>query len=237
MKERNVRKSQFEATFGQLGGLARQAADYVQGSRGPIPSHDERDQERFQRARTERQRLYDWAEEKEVLIESYLKTDKGGGEHAVSFKPEKLLVFKDTRAEVGFGGGFALNNRKAATVGEYLDRIDLANREFGSAITLIGVRRTVKGPSIRTQMPFFKGDRAMPQEIDSAMESAGYEKIGDAAYYHAGKSIVVYDLFPKNAVILGGCIHPIDPIIQRVKPEFVPELKNLYFAVTQVNSL
>ena len=220
-----MREKKSTTSAGAMGKLARQAADYVQGSRGPIPSHDERDEERDARARAEKNLLYDWAEENDRLIESGLKTDKGGGEHAVLFKPEKLLVLKQTRPHVGFGGGFALNNKKAATVGEYLDRINLQNQEFGSAITLVGIRRTGVGPSIRTQMPFFKGDPAKQEEIDVAMESAGYEIIGEAGYYHPGKSIVVYDLFPKNAVILDGYIHPIDPIVQRVNPEFIPELR------------
>jgi hypothetical protein len=233
LRPRNVRKTASKTTVDQMGGLARQAADYVQGSRRAIPSHDERDEERNARAHAERKHLYDWAEDNDRLIEADLETDKGGGEHAVLFRPEKLLVLKDTHPDVGFGGGFALNNKNAATVGEYLDRITLANQEFGSAITLVGIRRTGVGPSIRTQMPFFKGDPAMQGEIDSAMENAGYEIIGEAAYFNPGKNIVVYDLFPKNAVILDGHLHPIDPIIQRVNPEFVPELKNLYFAIAQ----
>ena len=156
-----MRSSETKTKAGRVDRLARQAADYVQGSRGPIPSHDELDAERIQRAKAEKQRLYDWAEENDLIFESALKTDKGGFEHVVSFKPEKLLVIKETRADKGFGGGLALNNKNAATVGEYLDRINIANEEFGSEIKLLGVRRTVQGPSIRTQMPFFKGGPAM----------------------------------------------------------------------------
>ena len=224
-----MRKPASQTKAGRVDRLARQAADYVQGGRGPIPSHDELDAERIHRAKDERQRLYDWAEENDLIIESALKTDKGGFEHAVSFKPEKLLVIKETRADKGFGGGLALNNKNAATVGEYLDRINIANEEFGSEIKLLGVRRTVQGPSIRTQMPFFKGGPAMLEDIDVAMESAGYKKIGDGAYYHPPKFILVFDLYPKNAVILDGFIHPIDPVIMRATPEFVSELKVLYY--------
>ena len=80
------------------------------------------------------------------------------------------------------------------------------------------VRRTVQGPSIRTQMPFFKGGPAMLEDVDAAMESAGYQKF-----------ILVFDLYPKNAVILDGFIHPIDQVIMRATPEFVSELKVLYY--------
>ena len=224
-----MRSSETKTKAGRVDRLARQAADYVQGSRGPIPSHDELDPERIQRAQAEKKRLYDWAEENDLIIEAALKTDKGGFEHAVSFKPEKLLVIKETRTDKGFGGGLALNNKNAATVGEYLDRINIANEEFGSEIKLLGVRRTVQGPSIRTQMPFFKGGPAMLEDVAAAMESAGYQKIGDGAYFHPQKCLIVFDLYPKNAVILDGYIHPIDPVIMRATQEFVSELKTLYY--------
>ena len=66
-------------------------------------------------------------------------------------------------------------------------------------------------------------------DVDVAMESAGYQKIGDGAYFNSPKFILVFDLYPKNAVILNGFIHPIDPVIMRATPEFVSELKVLYY--------
>jgi hypothetical protein len=50
------------------------------------------DAERIHRAKAEKQRLYDWAEENDLIIESALKTDKGGFEHAVIWQRLRAVV-------------------------------------------------------------------------------------------------------------------------------------------------
>ena len=215
--------------------MAESAASVVSGPRGTVSPHDERHAERAQRAAVEKRKLYDWAEDNGKLISTadMLKTDKGGGEHKVLLRGNKPVI-KETRPEIGFGGGLALNDSQAATAGDYLERIKLTNQEFGTHIKLLGVRRTALGPAIRTSMPFVKGVPATPTQVDSAMTGPGYEKIGEGAYYHAGKGIVSYDMHPKNVVFRDGKIYPIDAIVQQVSASHAQELKQIYFRVADV---
>jgi hypothetical protein len=79
-----------------------------------------------------------------------------------------------------------------------------------------------------TSQPFIRGRDSTPVEIDSYMQSKGFEKLGEGAFYHAGEGLLVHDMHPRNVKTdLSGRVHPIDPIIQRVEPAFVPEIKSI----------
>jgi hypothetical protein len=53
------------------------------------------------------------------------------------------------------------------------------------------------------------------------MLGKGYEKLDEGAYYDEGAGLLVFDLFPRNAIqAANGHIHPIDPVIQRITPDF-----------------
>ena len=53
------------------------------------------------------------------------------------------------------------------------------------------------------------------------MLGKGYEKLADGAYYDERTGLLVFDLFPRNAIqTADGVVYPIDPVIQRINPEF-----------------
>jgi len=75
--------------------------------------------------------------------------------------------------------------------------------------------------SIVTSQPFIKGRDAEQGEIDAMMYRKGFERIGEGMYYHSGEGLLVHDLVPKNAKVdTDGRVLAIDPVIQRVTPEF-----------------
>lgn len=53
------------------------------------------------------------------------------------------------------------------------------------------------------------------------MLAKGYEKLTDGAYYDEPAGLLIFDLFPRNAIqTADGHIYPIDPVIQRITSEF-----------------
>ena len=75
--------------------------------------------------------------------------------------------------------------------------------------------------SIVTSQPFVNGRDAEQSEIDAMMLEMNFERIGEGMYYHAGEGLLVHDLVPKNVkVVADGCVLPIDPVIQRITPDF-----------------
>ncbi len=53
-----------------------------------------------------------------------------------------------------------------------------------------------------------------------------YEKLADGAYYDEPNGLLIFDLFPRNAIqTADGIIYPIDPVIQRITPEFADFLR------------
>ena len=220
--------------------LVESALRDVGGGGERVSSFNESDAERDARAKREKSALYDWADAngKRLSADKLLKTDKGGGEHKIVLMPEKGYVIKETRADIGYGSGLAANNRQAATAAEYLDRIQMANEEFGCGIKLTGVISTVRGPVIQTRMPYVSGDDATPAQIEAAMTKIGYRRIGDGAYYNDKKGILSYDLKPQNVRTRDGKIFVLDPIMQRATPRDAAELEKFWFKLAdggQVN--
>jgi hypothetical protein len=55
----------------------------------------------------------------------------------------------------------------------------------------------------------------------------GCEMLADGAYYDGHAGLLIFDLFPRNAILASdGQIYPIDPVIQRITPEFAQFLRN-----------
>lgn len=121
---------------------------------------------------------------------------------------------------MGFGiayGSFA----RGATAGEYLDRLALQNRIFSDDIHIERVVSVGGRLSIVTSQPFVRGVDAPQEEIDRYMADMDFERIGVGTYYDADEGLLVYDLVPKNAKKdAAGHILLIDPVIQRVRPDF-----------------
>lgn len=103
----------------------------------------------------------------------------------------------------------------------------LQNRIFHDDVKLERIVPVSSGKlSIVTSQPYIKGRDATQPEIDAIILSIGFEIIGVGAYYKADEGIVAYDLLPKNAKVDAyGFVQPIDPVIQRVTPEFVDFLR------------
>ena len=58
------------------------------------------------------------------------------------------------------------------------------------------------------------------------MVAKGFEKLTPGAYYDEKHGLLLYDLFPKNAMqAADGVIYPFDPVIQRIQPDFAEFLR------------
>ena len=120
------------------------------------------------------------------------------------------------------GYGIALgSNCRGATPSEYLDRLDLQNLIFHDDIRLERVVLKNGKPIIVTSQPAIKGGSPTQAALDEMMTGKGYEKLADGAYYSSQEGLLIFDLFPRNAILAAdGQIYPIDPVIQRITPDF-----------------
>ena len=120
------------------------------------------------------------------------------------------------------GYGIALGSfTHGATPSEYLDRLALQNEIFDDDIRLERIVANNGKPIIITSQPAIKGNAPAQAALDELMAAKGYEKLSDGAYYDVRAGWLVFDLFPRNAIqTADGQIYPIDPVIQRVTPEF-----------------
>jgi hypothetical protein len=196
-----------------------------------IPSHDATASERGARISVEQQRLRAWAETNGKLKGKVPREDARGGEHTVQFPGDtdkaNARVIRATRPDANHGYGIAYGSHsQGATPSEYLDRLSTQNRIFDDDVEFERVVPVGNKLSIVTSQPFIKGRDATQPEIDLFMREKGFEKIGEGTFYHSGEGLLVHDLLPKNAKMSqSGRVHPIDPVIQRVTPEFAHDLK------------
>ena len=205
------------------------AKTYTGRNAETTPGHDASGAARIARVATEQQRLIQWGEQKRHLIPRIALPDARGGEHDVRFDADSNRYIKSTRPDLHQGYGHAFHDEApGAAPSEYLDRLHTANRIFADDIRLVGVLRTPKGPSIVTSQPAITGRDSTPAEIDAYMRRKGFEKLGEGAFYHAGEGLLVHDMHTRNVKTdQSGRVHPIDPIIQRIEPAFVAEIKSL----------
>jgi hypothetical protein len=203
------------------------SAYFTRGGSAPTPDHDADYASRTKRVEVEQRRLVQWAKENRKLGRRLPPEFGRGGEHQVFFHKRKQRYFKATLLERQLGYGIALGSHiRGATPAEYLDRLDLQNRIFNDDIQL--ERVVLKGgkPIIITSQPAIKGDKPAQAALDELMLGKGYEKLADGAYYEAQAGLLVFDLFPRNAILAAdGLIYPIDPVIQRITPEFAEFLR------------
>ena len=69
-------------------------------------------------------------------------------------------------------------------------------------------------------------------ELDKLMEGKGCEKLTDGAYYIASDGLLIFDLIPRNAIkSTDGHIYPIDPVIQRITPDFAQFLREYPYTI------
>jgi hypothetical protein len=203
-------------------GTLESSADFTRGSGAPTPDHDADYGSRTKRVEAEQQRLIQWAKENRKLGRRLLPEFGRGGEHQVYFHRAKRRYFKANLLERQLGYGIALGSYvRGATPSEYLDRLRLQNQIFCDDIRL--ERIVLKGgkPVIVTSQPAIKGKHPAPTALDELMLGKGYEKLADGAYYDAKNGLLLFDLFPRNAIqVNDGHIFPIDPVIQRITSDF-----------------
>ena len=57
-------------------------------------------------------------------------------------------------------------------------------------------------------------------------KAKGYETLTAGAYYDSEHGLLIFDLFPKNAMqAADGVIYPFDPVIQRIQSDFADFLR------------
>lgn len=213
-----------EAIVAHAGWALESAARYARGGGPPAPDHDSDHATRTRRVEIEQRRLIQWAKENRKLGRARrLPPEFGrGGEHQVYFQRRTQRYIKATLLERQKGYGIALgSNDRGATPAEYLDRLNLQNQIFNDEIRLERIVLKKGKPIILTSQPFIKGVEATAAELDELMLGKGYEKLANGAYYAERDGLLVFDLFPRNAIkSQDGNIYPIDPVIQRIKPDF-----------------
>lgn len=203
------------------------SAHFTHGGGAPAPDHDADHASRTKRVEAEQRRLIQWAKENGKLGGRLPPEFSRGGEHQVYFHRAKQRYLKATLLERQLGYGIALGSHvRGATPAEYLDRLDLQNQIFNDDIRL--ERVVLKGgkPIIVSSQPAIKGGSPPQAALDGLMLAKGYERLADGAYYGAKDGLLVFDLFPRNAIQTeDGHIYPIDPVIQRIAPEFAQFLR------------
>ncbi len=88
-----------------------------------------------------------------------------------------------------------------ATPSEYLDRLALQNQLFNDDIRLEWIVSNGSRPIIITSQPAIKGVPPTQAALDELMLGKGYEKLADGAYYDGQAGLLVFDLFPRNAIL------------------------------------
>ena len=209
------------------------AADFARGGGPPAPDHDATHAGRTRRVEEEQQRLIHWAKENRTIGGRLPPEFTRGGEHQVYFHRLKQRYIKATLLERQLGYGIALgSNSRGATPSEYLDRLDLQNQIFNDDIRLERVVLKNGKPIIVTSQPFIKGDAPSQAALDELMIGKGYEKLADGAYYDEAVGLLIFDLFPRNAIqTANGVIFPIDPVIQRVTSDFGQFLRDHSYTI------
>ena len=203
------------------------SADFTRGGTPPVPGHDATERQRAERIEAEQRRLIAWAKAHGKLGGRLPKDDVGGGEHIVRLDDKADRVFKATQLGKQKGYGIALGSyTHGATPSEYLDRLNLQNLIFNDDIRLERVVVKNGQPVIVTSQPAIKGTVPTQAAIDETMEAKGFEKLTPGAYYDAVDGLLLYDLFPKNAMqAADGVIYPFDPVIQRIQADFAEFLR------------
>jgi len=215
---------QREAGLADAGRTLESAARHTRGGGAPAPDHDSDYATRTARVEVEQRRLIQWAQENGKLGRGRRPSLEfgRGGEHQVYFHKRTQRYFKATLLERQLGYGIALGSlTRGATPSEYLDRLDLQNLIFHDDIRLERVFANHGQPVIITSQPFIKGVAATPASLVELMLGKGYEKLADGAFYSEPEGLLVFDLLPRNAILAAdGQIYPIDPVIQRITPDF-----------------
>jgi len=212
------------------------SADFTRGGGAPAPDHDADHASRTKRVEAEQRRLIQWAKENRKLGGRLPPEFGRGGEHQVYFSQAKRRYYKATLLERQLGYGIALGSHvRGATPAEYLDRLDLQNQIFGDDIRLERIVMKCGKPVIVTSQPAIKGEYPTPAALDGLMQVKRFEKLADGAYYGAQGGLLIFDLFPRNAIqAADGHIYPIDPVIQRVTPEFAQFLREHPYTINLV---
>ncbi len=194
----NFRKAMADAL-----GTLESSAHYTRGGGAPAPDHDADHPHRRSRVEAEQQRLIQWAEENGKLASGRRLPPEftRGGEHQVYFHRRTQRYLKATLLERQLGYGIALgSNSRGATPAEYLDRLALQNQLFNDDIRLERVVLNHGKPIIVTSQPAIKGVAPTQAALDELMTGKGYEKLADGAYYDERVGLLIFDLFPRNAI-------------------------------------
>lgn len=87
-------------------------------------------------------------------------------------------------------------------------------------------------PIVITSQPAIKGKSPTQSALDELMTGKGYEILAEGAYYDEPDGLLVFDLFPRNAIQpADGHIYPIDPVIQRITLDFGQFLRESPFTI------
>lgn len=208
-------------------GALESAAHFTRGGSTPAPDHDATHSDRTERVATEQTRLVQWARENGKLGKRLPPELTRGGEHRVYFHKRLQRYFKSNLLERQLGYGISLGSySRGATPSEYLDRLSLQNSIFNDDIRLERIVLIGTKPVVVTSQPFIRGTSPEQSTLDEMMIEKGYVRLAEGAYCLESRGLLIFDLFPRNAIQTAtGVIFPIDPVIQRIAPDFLEFLR------------
>lgn len=211
------------------------SAHFTRGGGPPAPDHDADHATRTRRVAAEQRRLLQWAQAHGKLgFSGRLPPEFArGGEHRVFYQKRTRRYLKATLPDRQLGYGIALGSFiHGATPAEYLDRLALQNQVFQDDIRLERIVTNQGQPIIITSQPAIKGIAPTQPVLDELMAGKGYATLAVGAYYDAPTGLLIFDLFPRNAIqVTNGEVYPIDPVIQRITPEFAQFLQAQPFTI------
>lgn len=156
-----------------------------------------------------------------------------GGEHHVYIRSGEDFVTKATHSgrygqvfdQMGPEEGHRFSLRPASP-SEYLSRLGLTNKIFGTTNEVIGYEQTPEGPSIITKQPFLTGPHPKQDRVEAFLRAHGFEPMDEKLYdaktinktkrpwYRSRDGVVVVDAKRQNFVVHNGKIIPVDLMVQ-----------------------
>ncbi len=99
---------------------------------------------------------------------------------------------------------------------DYLERLRLANTNFGDNLCLHGVIQSEAGPQLVISQRHVPGEMATTEQIARYFTDNGFTRVNEKTFYNSRENLLVSDAHSGNMLrIAGGIIVAIDMIVQR----------------------
>jgi len=182
--------------------------------------------------------LKEWADKNDRVITELPfvldgPLDKGNSEqHAYHDEPSQRWIKLTKWDDNGFGQTVVTHpaygwGTGAGTVSQYLDRLALQNEKNGDDVRFHGVYFDKAGrPHLVTSQPDIVGTPATTEEISRRMKDAGFQEVGNNAYYREIDNLLLADMHEGNSFLVEGTLVPFDAIAIHPEGEILDAILN-----------